>query len=159
LKPERVLTFRDQIILFWGKVRRFYYHTCRPDYIARNHLRRRGECTRCGICCLMGSTCLHYSEDGDGQALCLRHPVRPRNCRIFPVDEADLRDRDILAPDTPCGYSFIPIGEPLTPEPAAPEPAAAELAAAEPVAPELAPSASASFESEATESEKLAVSD
>ena len=32
-------------------------------------------------------------------------------CRLFPIDERDLRDRDIIAPDTPCGFSFLPLEE------------------------------------------------
>jgi len=25
---------------------------------------------------------------------------------MFPIDERDLRDRDIVSPDHPCGFSF-----------------------------------------------------
>ena len=107
MKPERTPTFGEQIVLYWGKVRRWYYHTLRPGYIARNHRRRRGECSRCGICCFMGCLCHHYREDAEDNAMCDRHTIRPRNCRIYPIDERDLADRDILAPDTPCGYSFL----------------------------------------------------
>jgi hypothetical protein len=28
---------------------------------------------------------------------------------MFPIDERDLRDRDIMAPHVPCGYSFRPL--------------------------------------------------
>jgi hypothetical protein len=29
---------------------------------------------------------------------------------MFPIDERDLRDRDIISPDHPCGFSFVPLG-------------------------------------------------
>jgi len=25
---------------------------------------------------------------------------------MFPIDERDIRDRDIISPDIPCGFSF-----------------------------------------------------
>ena len=39
---------------------------------------------------------------------CTIHEIKPRVCRLFPIDERDLRDRDIVSPDHPCGFSFIP---------------------------------------------------
>ena len=116
MKPEREPTTSEKLTLLWGKVRRFYYHTLRPGYIARNHRRRRGECARCGICCYMGALCPHYDEDDHGQAVCTRHAIRPRNCRIFPIDERDIADRDILMPNTPCGFHFVPAEEALAAE-------------------------------------------
>jgi hypothetical protein len=38
--------------------------------------------------------------------VCMIHERRPPNCRIFPVDRRDLSDRDQIAPDRPCGFSF-----------------------------------------------------
>jgi hypothetical protein len=29
------------------------------------------------------------------------------NCRVYPIDEADIADRDVIAPERKCGYSFV----------------------------------------------------
>jgi Fe-S-cluster containining protein len=42
---------------------------------------------------------------------CTIHEYKPSNCSLFPIDERDLRDRDIIAPDSPCGFSFVPEAE------------------------------------------------
>jgi len=42
---------------------------------------------------------------------CTIHEIKPRVCRLFPIDERDLRDRDIISPDVPCGFSFVPRAE------------------------------------------------
>ncbi|MBM3335732.1 hypothetical protein FJY63_13825 [Candidatus Sumerlaeota bacterium] len=42
----------------------------------------------------------------DGVATCTVHKFRPPNCRVFPIDPRDLADRDLVAPDRPCGFSF-----------------------------------------------------
>lgn len=34
------------------------------------------------------------------------HGTRPMNCRVFPIDERDLADRDLLHPEAPCGFHF-----------------------------------------------------
>ena len=36
------------------------------------------------------------------------------NCRLFPIDERDLRDRDLVAPGAPCGFHFN--GKPTAPD-------------------------------------------
>ncbi len=100
------LTSKQVRTLWWGKLRRYLQHTFWPGYIASSHARREGECLRCGACCRIGSQCPHFDTDDDDLGLCKRHEVRPRNCRIFPVDERDLADRDIVSPDTTCGFSF-----------------------------------------------------
>jgi len=94
--------------LFRGKIRRFFLaHTRRGrDYIHRLEERRRGECIRCGACCQLLHRCpvLKWEK---GLAVCTIHKYRPANCRIFPVDSRDLADRDQIAPDLPCGFSFL----------------------------------------------------
>jgi Fe-S-cluster containining protein len=54
---------------------------------------------------------------------CTIHASRPKVCRLFPIDERDLRDREIVARGAQCGYSFLPLGE--TPSPAGRDPAGA----------------------------------
>jgi len=89
----------------WGKVRRLGLGFFRPGYMARNLKRRRGECRRCGVCCHLSVRCPLFRDLG-GLTECRIHGFRPRNCRIFPVDERDIAERDTLAPDVPCGYRF-----------------------------------------------------
>ena len=90
-----------------GKVRRFRLaHTRRGRaYIRRMEERRRGECRRCGACCRLVHRCL-FLRMADGVASCTIHKYRPANCRIFPVDERDLADRDLIAPSLSCGFFF-----------------------------------------------------
>jgi hypothetical protein len=33
------------------------------------------------------------------------------NCRVFPIDERDLADRDLVLPERACGYSFLRGGD------------------------------------------------
>jgi Fe-S-cluster containining protein len=39
--------------------------------------------------------------------ICRIYNHRPRTCTTFPIDERDLRDRDILFPEDSCGFSFV----------------------------------------------------
>jgi hypothetical protein len=90
-----------------GKLRRMYLHTMHREYIRRNLARRRGECRRCGACCKLMYACPYLDQNGK-EASCVRHHLRWWNCRIFPVDERDLRDRDMVANGKSCGYHFDP---------------------------------------------------
>lgn len=99
------LSVRKRLKLWWGKLRRFYLGHFRPGYVRRNQARRRGECKRCGACCQLGLRCWqlrHTSQTTE----CVRHERRPLNCRLFPIDERDLSDRDVINPLAPCGFSF-----------------------------------------------------
>ena len=41
----------------------------------------------------------------DGRSTCRLYTVyRLPNCCTFPIDARDLADRDLVAPDIPCGY-------------------------------------------------------
>ncbi len=44
----------------------------------------------------------------DGIHHCSTYLHRGPNCSLFPIDERDLRDRDRVMPDRPCGYRFAP---------------------------------------------------
>jgi len=94
--------------MFGGKVRRFLMAHQREGraYIRRMLRRRRGHCARCGVCCMLVHRC-PFLRIERGLATCLIHALRPANCRIFPVDPQDLEERDLLAPERPCGYSFL----------------------------------------------------
>ena len=99
------LTASQRVRLLWGKVRRFYLGVLRRRYVRRSLELRRGECARCGACCALGYRCWSLRDSDDGTE-CRVHGVRPMNCRIFPIDERDLADRDLLNPSVPCGFSF-----------------------------------------------------
>ncbi len=103
-------TFGSRMALMWGKVRRFYLGVFRRRYVKRSHARRKGECARCGACCVLGYKCQSLKGNGEGTE-CTMHKFRPPNCRIFPIDERDMADRHRIAPDVPCGYSFEPEDE------------------------------------------------
>jgi len=101
------LTFRQSLSLYWGKVRRCYLALFRRGYIRASAARRHGECARCGACCMLGYKCQSL-RDNEGGTECTIHKFRPPNCRVFPIDERDIADRDLIRPDTPCGFHFDP---------------------------------------------------
>ncbi len=94
--------------LGWGVVRRAYLHTFNRDYVRRGIKRRSGDCRRCGACCKLTIRCPDLEENGPENCACARHATRWTNCRIFPVDERDIADRDQVSGDGPCGYRFDP---------------------------------------------------
>jgi hypothetical protein len=93
----------------WGKVRRFCLSALRRDLVRNKVSRRRGECVRCGACCRLVFKCpaLYYQEDGT--AGCRYHQLRPANCRVFPLDERDLAERDMVMPERSCGFYFTAV--------------------------------------------------
>ncbi len=107
LKRLKQLTFKQRLIHFRGKVRRWWLIHFRPGYVKKALARRRGECTRLGTCCHLGYRCFFLKHDENACAMCSIYEKRPQNCRIFPLDERDLRERDFLMPDHPCGYYFV----------------------------------------------------
>jgi len=104
------LTFSERATLGWGKLRRFYLAHFRPAYVRGSLARRIGHCNRTGACCNLMFTCPLLDRRSD-PVRCTIHEIKPRVCRLFPIDERDLRDRDIVSPDAPCGFSFIPRDE------------------------------------------------
>ena len=101
------LTFHERATLGWGKVRRFYLAHFRPAYVRESLARRVGRCDRTGACCNLMFTC-PLLDRRPTPVRCSIHEIKPKVCRLFPIDERDLRDRDILSPDVPCGFSFVP---------------------------------------------------
>ena len=106
LKSLARSTLPEHVRLAWGKMRRFWYARFGQAHIAGNLERRRGECARCGACCRLMLRCPMLAER-NGVTKCIAHDDRPDNCRIFPVDEADLADRNIVMPGRACGFHFI----------------------------------------------------
>ncbi len=108
LKTAR-LSVWQRLKLLWGRPRRLFLNLFRPGYVRANLARRQGECRRCGACCQMGLYCRHLKYGADALSECVRYTKwRTSNCRNFPMDERDLAERDLVAPDTPCGYTFEP---------------------------------------------------
>ncbi|HUT33686.1 MAG TPA: hypothetical protein VNE39_09415 [Planctomycetota bacterium] len=108
LKTAKLSIWR-RVKLLWGRPRRLFLNVFRPGYVRASLARRRGECRRCGACCQMGLYCRHLKYGAGDLSECVRYQKwRSSNCRNFPMDERDLAERDLVAPDTPCGYSFEP---------------------------------------------------
>ena len=101
-------TFREKSVLAMGKARRFYLVHFRPRYVAESIARRRGHCHRTGACCNLLFTCPVFTPLP--LPTCRVNEYKPKVCRMFPIDERDLKDRDIVSPDLPCGFSFPPPG-------------------------------------------------
>lgn len=99
-------TLRIRILLLRGVVRRFFLNVFRPAYVRDSLARRQGECKRCGVCChLVANKCgaLHLHPGGDSTCR-LYNVYRLPNCCTFPIDPRDLAERDLVAPDRPCGF-------------------------------------------------------
>jgi hypothetical protein len=103
-------TLRERLILGRGKLRRLYLGFLRPGYVKESLARRVGQCDRTGACCHLMYTCPLLVTKST-PVRCSIHEIKPLSCRLFPIDERDLEDRDIVSPDVPCGYSFVPLAE------------------------------------------------
>lgn len=88
-----------------GKVRRAWLIAFRKKKVEEKLSLRRGACTRCGACCKILFNCPAY-DDSDGNPKCLIYNDRPGVCGLFPLDPADLRERNIVMPERKCGYWF-----------------------------------------------------
>lgn len=58
--------------------------------IAAPRYERRGECQRCGACCL-DERCEHFAREDDShtglqRGVCLVHDRKPEKCRAFPAN-------------------------------------------------------------------------
>ena len=107
LPADARLSIHKRMILGLGKLRRFYLVHLRPEYVRRSLARRVGNCNRTGACCRLMFTC-PLLDERTVPVLCSIHESKPAVCRIFPIDERDLRDRDLVMPGKSCGFSFIP---------------------------------------------------
>lgn len=97
---------KGRIIHAWGKIRRLCYVFLRPGYAAKKIEHRKGECHRCAACCKLLFIC-PYLTMKNGIVECKIHSRKFKACRFFPIDEADLRDRDIVSPEKKCGFYFV----------------------------------------------------
>ena len=97
----------SKIIQGKGKLRRFIFGHFRKKYVEEQQNKRQGECKRCGVCCKLLVNCIMLTQDKEGIYSCKIHNRKPSNCNVFPIDEKDLKDRDTILPDVPCGYTFF----------------------------------------------------
>ena len=91
--------------MWLGKIRRAFLIGFRKKRVLEKLDRRRGACSRCGACCKIVFRCPAY-DDADGDPKCLIYNDRPGVCGLFPLDEKDLAERDIVMPEKKCGYFF-----------------------------------------------------
>jgi hypothetical protein len=98
-------SLRQSAAMCWGKLRRAFLVAFRKRRVLEKLERRRGACTRCGACCKILFQCPAY-DDSDGNPKCLIYNDRPGVCGLFPLDEKDLRDRNIVMPERKCGFYF-----------------------------------------------------
>ena len=103
--PARRLTVGNRLTLGWGKLRRAWLITFEPEKVRRKLARRVGGCDRSGACCKLGYACPAY-DDSNGRPRCTVYADRPAMCMIFPIDEQDLKERDLIEPGTACGHQF-----------------------------------------------------
>lgn len=92
--------------LGWGKLRRLYLIHFQSEYVQESLKRRVGECHRTGACCELMFPC-PLLDWLNRLPFCRLYNRRPASCSLFPIDERDLRDRDLVNPWEPCGFSFL----------------------------------------------------
>jgi hypothetical protein len=99
-------TLRVRLILLWGVTRRFFLNVFCRRHVRRSLDCRAGECKRCGVCChLVANKCGALHLHKDGHSTCRLYSVyRLPNCCTFPIDPRDIADRDLVSPETTCGY-------------------------------------------------------
>jgi len=92
-----------------GKLRRLYFIHFRRRHLETAMLGRRGgACRQCGASCRLGYKCFHFDE---ARRACRVYSHRPTICRVFPIDERDLAERDAVMTESRCGFLF-PAGGP-----------------------------------------------
>lgn len=101
----RETSLKQKLIFIRGKLGRFYHGHFQKAYVTRQLAIRKGACARCGTCCKLLFKCA-MADQCEGGTKCRIYRHRPVNCRIFPLNERDLAERDLLMPDRPCGYYF-----------------------------------------------------
>lgn len=99
-------TLGERMVMGWGKLRRTAMMAVSKKRVVRDMQRRIGACNRCGACCKLMFKCPAYDET-DGNPKCLVYNDRPGVCSLFPINEQDLKERDIVMPSVKCGFTFI----------------------------------------------------
>lgn len=93
---------RKKLRMFWGKLRRQFIIVCLSrKYIENQMARRRGHCRQCAACCNFSYPCPLLEKSGACQ---IYNTTRPRVCRLFPINQADIDD--VTYCGGTCGYWF-----------------------------------------------------
>ena len=95
---------QDGRILILGKIRRFILSLI-PSIglsLQKKH-GLTGGCSSCGASCKLLFQCPHWD---DKSHLCSIYEDRPNACRLFPITQADISDRDLVLKTQPCGFDF-----------------------------------------------------
>ena len=102
----RIVQVKAKVDQGVGKLRRLALARMQAGYVTQMQRRRLGTCRRCGHCCRLLFTCPFLQTHSDGICHCTIHDQRPASCKLFPIDERDLRERDLVDRKWPCGYRF-----------------------------------------------------
>jgi hypothetical protein len=107
MSPYKKISIGNRLVLWFGVLRRLFLFLFNKKYVEKNISLRKGKCINCGTCCkLFIPHCIHLIFDSDGKSLCKKYKsFRMPNCKIFPIDYNDIKDRNIVS-DEPCGYYF-----------------------------------------------------
>ncbi|MEK7791169.1 MAG: YkgJ family cysteine cluster protein [Deltaproteobacteria bacterium] len=90
--------------LMRGKIRRWWLICFRRKYVEDVLLpKRKAGCQMTGACCELGFGCPAFDAKN---RLCKIHPYKPLVCKLFPLTEEDIVDRNLVYPVKRCGYSF-----------------------------------------------------
>ena len=85
-----------------GKIRRYVNTNFRKQETIASLALRRGECNRCGACCELVFKCPFLKKNDDGTTLCGIYENPPNSCRLFPIEQRDIREVRGT-----CSYYFI----------------------------------------------------
>ncbi len=95
--------YRRIRLLATGKVRRFIKATVRQKRsLELVETSRRGQCTRCGACCMILYRCPFLERTRDHQYRCKIYGRHFAQCKLFPMEPKDLAEIE-----AECGYFFI----------------------------------------------------
>jgi hypothetical protein len=96
-----------KFILLRGVVRRFLLYIFKRKYVEESISKRKGNCVNCGACCRLAfKKCPYLIHEENGKSLCKIYTgFRMLNCKIFPIDQEDINDRNIIS-KIPCSYYF-----------------------------------------------------
>ncbi len=101
LGPDGLIAHEGRLHI-WGKFRRLVQSAIPgyPQYLRRKH-GITGGCTSCGASCNLMFRCPHWDSN---TRLCTVYEDRPKICKTFPMTPADIRDRNMVLKNVPCGF-------------------------------------------------------
>lgn len=91
--------------LIRGKFRRAFFSLI-PSvaHQLQKHYGLEGGCQHCSTSCKLLFQCPHWD---DSSSRCGVYEDRPNICRTFPITPQDIKDRDLCAPESSCGFTFL----------------------------------------------------